>query len=226
MITTGHADNEKAVTPAMRRQPVRKLDLNRVIPQLVSRLRRWLDPEPQAATALNFPTDPIWIRTLTDDIKEVNMRVAEKILSGREGRPQASHRTSKAASLSAGRGRAILVVDDEPSIRKMLVEVLKLQGYRIESVADGELALRILEDDPEIRLVLTDMVMDGMGGPEIIEHLLANRPDLKLVCMSGTEQDERVRGMLERNRIPFIPKPFRPSEVLRKVRQALEEDEA
>src|SRR5262245_4394248 len=101
---------------------------------------------------------------------------------------------------------AILVVDDEPAIRMLLVDILRLEGFRAESVADGELALRILDDDPEIRLVLTDMVMAGMGGPEIIEHVLSRRPELKLVGMSGTPQDEKVRRLLENNRIPFIIK--------------------
>src|SRR6185369_17689915 len=65
--------------------------------------------------------------------------------------------------------RSILVVEDDPLIRRLLVSVLSAAGYRIESVADGTLALRILEDEFEIDLVLTDLSMPGISGTAVAE---------------------------------------------------------
>ncbi len=121
--------------------------------------------------------------------------------------------------------KGILVVEDESSIRRLLVEILSSVGYRIESVAEGALALRILEDDPEIHLVLTDLTMPGMKGQDVAEWLVRKRPDVKVVCMSGSpdDRDGRLGRLLERCLITFLPKPFLPSQVIKVVRRLLGE---
>lgn len=121
-------------------------------------------------------------------------------------------------------GRGILVVDDESAIRRLLVQVLASLGYRIESVANGALALRILEDDPEIELVLTDLTMPGiMKGQDVAEWVLRKRPDVIVVCMSGSpdDRDGRLARMVERRQITFLPKPFLPTQVIKLVQRLL-----
>jgi CheY-like chemotaxis protein len=120
-------------------------------------------------------------------------------------------------------GRGILVVDDEGAIRRLLVQVLGALGYRIESVAEGSLALRILEDDPEIELVLTDLSMPGLKGRLVAEWVLRHRPDVMVVCMSGSpdDQDGWMTRLLERRLINFLAKPFLPTQVIRLVQRLL-----
>lgn len=119
--------------------------------------------------------------------------------------------------------RAILVVDDEGMIRRLLVQVLGALGYRIESVANGELALRILEDDPGIELVITDVCMPGLSGQDVAEWVLRKRPDVLLVCMSGSpdDKDGRLRRLVERGLVTFLPKPFLPTQVMKLVQRLL-----
>lgn len=121
------------------------------------------------------------------------------------------------------RGRGILVVDDEGSIRRLLVAVLGSLGYRIESVAEGALATRILEHDPEIEMVLTDLTMPGIKGQDVAEWVLRKRPDIIVVCMSGSpdDRDGRLSRLLENRLVSFLPKPFLPTQVIQLVQRLL-----
>jgi CheY-like chemotaxis protein len=119
--------------------------------------------------------------------------------------------------------RSILVVEDDPVIRRLLVSVLSAEGYRIESVADGTLALRILQDESEIDLVLTDLSMPGLPGTAVAEYLAENRPEVKVICMSGDPDphDPALARLLEKRLADFMPKPFTPSQILRLIRRHL-----
>jgi CheY-like chemotaxis protein len=119
--------------------------------------------------------------------------------------------------------RSILVVEDEPLIRRLLVSVLSAEGYRTESVADGTLALRILQDESEIDLVLTDLSMPGLPGTAVAEYLAAYRPEVKVICMSGdpNPHDPALARLLEKRLADFMPKPFTPSQVLQLIRRHL-----
>ena len=103
------------------------------------------------------------------------------------------------------------------------MQVLASLGYRIESVANGDLALRILEDDPEIEMVLTDLTMPGMQGQDVAEWVIRKRPDVIVICMSGSpdDRDGRLARMLERKLITFLPKPFLPTQVIKLVQRLL-----
>ncbi|MDB5102395.1 MAG: Blue-light-activated protein [Fibrobacteres bacterium] len=134
------------------------------------------------------------------------------------------------ASANAAQGwtplppKSILIVEDETSIRRLLVSLLSSEGYRIESVADGTLALRILEDDPDIDLVLTDLAMPGIPGTVVADYLSRTRPEVKVVCMSGNPQahEKSLLRLLERRLVDFLPKPFTPMQVLQMVKRLLE----
>jgi two-component system cell cycle sensor histidine kinase/response regulator CckA len=120
--------------------------------------------------------------------------------------------------------KAILVVEDESAIRKLLVSLLSSQGYRTESVADGMLALRILEEGAEIDLVLTDLSMPGISGTSVAEYLAETRPEVKVVCMSGNPypHEKILKRLLDGRLVDYLPKPFTPVQVLQMVRRCLE----
>jgi two-component system, cell cycle sensor histidine kinase and response regulator CckA len=119
-------------------------------------------------------------------------------------------------------GETILVVEDADAIRNMVVAMLAQQGYQCLAAADGADALRMLHQTSEpIHLVLTDVIMPKMTGAELGRHLVRLRPELPIVFMSGYSDDPAVR---EFERVPpiFLAKPFTATDLLRKVRQALD----
>ena len=116
----------------------------------------------------------------------------------------------------------ILVVDDAEPIRKMVCSMLSFSGYTCLEAADGHEALAIVRDAPgSVDLVLTDIVMPEMGGPELARQLAELRPDLPIVFMSGYSDDPVVR-MLEHSPALFLPKPFTAAALTEKVRAALD----
>src|SRR5262249_17851815 len=101
--------------------------------------------------------------------------------------------------------------------------MLESQGYRVIPAPSGPEALGAAErHEGAIDLLLTDVVMPGMGGRELAERLTATRPRLRLMFMSGYTDDAVIRhGVLERN-TAFIQKPFRPEALAQKVREVLD----
>src|SRR5690606_34822847 len=79
----------------------------------------------------------------------------------------------------------VLVVDDEPQVRDLCVRLLHRLGYHASAAPDGHAALAALAASPDVALVLTDLVMPGMGGTELVEILRGRYPNLKLMMMSG-----------------------------------------
>jgi PAS domain S-box-containing protein len=120
-----------------------------------------------------------------------------------------------------GTETVLLVEDDEP-LRTLAREVLSIQGYTVlEATTPGE-ALRIARAHPEtIHILLTDVVMPQMNGRQVADHLLAARPGLKVLFMSGYTDAAIVQhGVLEPG-THFLQKPFTPDGLSRKVRDVL-----
>ncbi len=122
----------------------------------------------------------------------------------------------------------ILLVEDEPSVRELLRGVLERQGYRVVTAHSGRHALRVwAEQGHEIRLVLTDIVMpDGLNGRELLERLRAQRPGLPVLCMSGYTAEAVGDGAGVDPSVPYLRKPFPPTELLATVRRLLDEHAA
>jgi PAS domain S-box-containing protein len=117
----------------------------------------------------------------------------------------------------------ILVVEDDGSIRKLVLRTLEKHGYTVLTAANGREALRICEDykDP-IDLMVTDVIMPEMGGEELVNRLKERMPDMKVLYMSGyTDNGVVHHGILE-NKIAFLQKPFTIEGLARKVREMLE----
>ncbi|HLK62719.1 MAG TPA: response regulator [Bryobacteraceae bacterium] len=114
----------------------------------------------------------------------------------------------------------ILVVDDVPNVRKMVCAMLAQTGYTCLEACDGAEALRVLQDTDDVQLVLTDVVMPNMDGPQLARELSRTRPNLRILFMSGYTDDELVRSLGRASSL-FLPKPFTASILMERVRQAL-----
>jgi PAS domain S-box-containing protein len=117
----------------------------------------------------------------------------------------------------------VLVAEDEPGVRRILVSTLRDRGYRVLEAEDGVAALRIAEQAAEpIALLVTDVVMPRLGGRQLVEKLRWARPDLRVVFVSGFTEDPVVLDSVESEHATFLQKPFTPTALARKVREALD----
>ena len=130
---------------------------------------------------------------------------------------------------TAGRGtgspignETILVAEDEPAVRNFVERVLSRAGYRVHTAANGEEALRLAHTLDRLDLLFTDMVMPGLGGPELVEALTAERPDLLTICASGYTDAAVFRGGAVRSPLPYLSKPFTADALLALVRKVLD----
>jgi CheY-like chemotaxis protein len=116
----------------------------------------------------------------------------------------------------------ILLVEDESSVRVLATRILREAGYSVLIAANGTDAEALYDrHESLVNLVLTDVVMPGIGGPELMARLYTRRPTLPVVYMSGyTEQSIATRVGFHRE-LPFLQKPFTSAELLRSVRAAL-----
>jgi len=119
--------------------------------------------------------------------------------------------------------KTVLIVEDEESILKLSCAVLGGYGYAVLAARGGEDGLRIAgKHEGEISLLLTDVVMPGMGGRELYERILQQRPKIKVLYMSGyTDKAIVRRGVLDPG-TSFLQKPFSPISLARKVKEVLE----
>ncbi len=121
---------------------------------------------------------------------------------------------------SPGAGETVLVAEDDASMLELVCKTLAEHGYRVVSARNGVEGFAAAERDGPIDVVVTDVVMPQMSGPELINHLRRTHPDLPAVCMSGYAEPivnpaEIGAGVL------FIGKPFKPDQLLAVLRQAL-----
>jgi CheY-like chemotaxis protein len=121
----------------------------------------------------------------------------------------------------------VLVVDDEADVCELARDCLVAAGYRVLEARDGEEALRIAEGHPEpIHLLLTDVMMPRLNGVELAGRLTHQRPDMKVLYMSGFAvvgaQTEQLSGPGLQPGDPILPKPFSTEALIRKIREVLD----
>jgi two-component system, cell cycle sensor histidine kinase and response regulator CckA len=118
----------------------------------------------------------------------------------------------------------LLVVEDEPAVRGLARNFLESQGYEVLTASNGQDGLRVVREHKghPIRLVITDVVMPQMGGKVMAEWLKSSFPDLKILFTSGYTDDAIVQhGVLDAG-VEFLPKPYAPATLARKVREMLD----
>src|SRR5687768_6142583 len=122
---------------------------------------------------------------------------------------------------SAGGRETVLVAEDEDAVREFAVESLRRHGYQVIAAQSGEEALKAASThDGAIHLLLTDVVMPGMTGPELAKRLRALRPGLHVLLMSGYAADVVTSDDLKD--AALVAKPFSPASLTRAVRNALD----
>jgi hypothetical protein len=135
----------------------------------------------------------------------------------------ASSRRSSPNTMPTRGSETVLIVEDVVGLRHLIARTLESAGYTALTAASGDEALSMLEEHQEpVHLMLTDVVMPGIGGHDLAQRLTQTRPMMKVLYMSGYTDDVIVRhGVLE-ERMPFISKPFGTLELIRTVRQVLD----
>jgi two-component system, cell cycle sensor histidine kinase and response regulator CckA len=156
---------------------------------------------------------------------EIGKGTTFKIYFPRVAQPlDVAARTLRTGPLPRGT-ETLLVVEDEPSVRHLARNVLDNLGYEVLSASNGHDALHVARDHKgsPIRLVITDVIMPLMGGKVMAEWLKATYPDLKILFTSGYTEDAITHhGVLDTG-VEFLPKPYTPAILARKVRQLLDE---
>ena len=117
----------------------------------------------------------------------------------------------------------ILVVEDEPSVARITERVLTSAGYNVRVADSGITALSMMEkESTPFDLVLTDVIMPGMSGPELATEISRRRPDIKVLFISGyTNESLTSRGVLEKG-VELIQKPFASNDLKQQVRAVLD----
>ena len=136
-------------------------------------------------------------------------------------------RTAKLAEDCPGGCETVLLVEDEASVRQASRHFLVQSGYTVLEASDGEDALRVSRKHyGPVHLMVTDVVMPRMGGPKLAEHLAEERPDMKVLFVSGYAENT----ILQHGKIDvatrFLQKPFSLKVLARKVREVLEASES
>jgi PAS domain S-box-containing protein len=123
---------------------------------------------------------------------------------------------------SARGTETVLVVEDEASVRRLVVLALRSNGYVVLEASNGAEALRVAATEHQIALVISDVIMPGMRGPELASRLHQLRPEARTILTSGhTDVPEAFRDE-EGRLIPFLQKPFTPVRLAHKVRAVLD----
>jgi CheY-like chemotaxis protein len=119
----------------------------------------------------------------------------------------------------------ILLVEDEREVRNLVRQILGKSGYVVLVADHGDTAVQICGKYPgKVHLMVTDVVMPGMSGRELAEHVKSSRPDMKVLFVSGYTDDAVIRHGILGTGVAFLQKPFTLDALLRKVRAVLDDN--
>ena len=160
----------------------------------------WVDSEPGLGTTFN-----IYLPRVDETLEEMRKKGTRE-------------------DLPAG-GETILVVEDEEDVRRLAVRILERQGYTVLEASCGNDALVLSKERKEpIHMVLTDVVMPGMSGPQLTGQLIHLHPKMKVLYMSGyTDNAVLHHGVLEEG-VNYIQKPFTIDGLMKKMREVLDKN--
>jgi two-component system cell cycle sensor histidine kinase/response regulator CckA len=131
------------------------------------------------------------------------------------------HGAPPPVSRPSGGAHTVLVVDDAEELRELTGKLLQLQGYTAVVAANADDAVRLFEGNASIDVLLTDVVMPGVNGPELASRLVERRPALKVIYMSGYAEETIVKhGLLDPGSV-LLRKPFNAEALERKMSDVL-----
>ncbi|WP_323786438.1 PAS domain S-box protein [Thalassovita sp.] len=133
----------------------------------------------------------------------------------------ASRTPAKAQEVHKGQGETLLVLEDEDEVRAIAERMLKKLGYNVVTAQDADEAQRVLEAMPDIRLILSDIVLPGgISGPEFAARIKASSPDKKFIFMSGYPAEYLQKNSSLQADSQLLTKPFRVAQLARAVNDA------
>ena len=122
-----------------------------------------------------------------------------------------------------GRGETILFVEDEIAVRELACVALRKRGYHVLNAANGPEAIEVWNQSLElIDLLVTDVVLPGVGGRQLAELLRERHAEMKVLYLSGYTGEAVVRNGILEEQAPFLQKPFTPAALAHKVREVLQ----
>ena len=123
-----------------------------------------------------------------------------------------------------GKGK-ILLIDDNELLQDLGKDILEHLGYTPVIASEGEEGIEIYKrEQEEIRAVLLDVVMPGLGGLEVFRRLKEIDPQVKVLVISGYSEEERAGELLKEGALDFIQKPFKIGQLSQKLQEILEEE--
>jgi len=141
-----------------------------------------------------------------------------------EQRPKSPANDVATPSPSALESETILVVEDDPQVRVLVAKILRLRGYRVLESSGAAEALS-LADGERFDLLLTDVVMPEISGPELSRLLAERRPEIAVLFMSGYAEHEIVHRGIVNPQVSLLSKPFSAEALLESVRGCLEQNQ-
>jgi len=127
----------------------------------------------------------------------------------------------RSRAVATSQGESVLLVEDDPGVRTYSAEALTTLGYDVLQASDGRAALRLLEENPEIALLFTDVGLPGFNGRRLAEEAKRRVPDLKVLYTTGYARNAIVHhGILDAG-VDLLPKPFTVEALGRKLQQML-----
>jgi two-component system cell cycle sensor histidine kinase/response regulator CckA len=143
--------------------------------------------------------------------------------------PACAHVRSESVEASTTRDErrgheTVLLIEDQQQVRNLLLRVLRRSGYHVLHAMDGRDGIKVAESyEGVIDLVISDVVMPGMSGPEAVDLLKVHRPDIEVLHISGYTESEVVHHGVSTEAMNFLQKPLAPAALTHKVRQILDE---
>jgi CheY-like chemotaxis protein len=134
------------------------------------------------------------------------------------GGDTAPHPSATRAAEYAASGETVLVVEDEPVVRGVILEMLGDQGYRTLEAVDGASGLRILRSDARVDLLVTDVGLPGMNGRQLADQARETRPGLKILFMTGYAESVAISDGFLQAGMEMITKPFELDNLSRRIR--------
>ncbi len=133
----------------------------------------------------------------------------------------ASQEERTTSVVETGEGGTILVVEDSEPLREMILETLESMGYTALMAKDGQQAIRLCNQfSGAIDVLLSDVIMPRMNGPEVMRRVKEIRPEIAVLFMSGYTNDVTLRHGVSNAEVSFIQKPFTSIELMHKIREA------
>ena len=117
----------------------------------------------------------------------------------------------------------ILLAEDEPSVRNMIATILRGHGYHVLEATDGQNALEVANQQEEISLLLSDIVMPNLTGLELVKQFKVVFPEAKVILMSGYTADVTLTDIKSEHDTGFLSKPFLPQVLTQKIEEMLGE---